>query len=357
MIQNEASTVVTACITAMQSIVNGNPVYIHCASGADRTGSICGMLEALLGMSAADIDRDYELTCFADVEQLTGRTRIGTWNSFWTALDSGQGSQKMNVAKWLRNNGVTTALINSFRRAMINGNPSDVDIPTYHITNNLTNCTNSNAMTSVDSGNAYTATITPNSGYSMTILNVTMGGTDITSTAVSGNVISIPTVTGAVVITALADVITSYTNILRQAESADSTAVYNGGLGYKNGYYLSVGNESANAADCVTGFIPYTINANTQPTDVIYIKGYTGATNASHTRMDLKTPTKANKSEYNGFLALSNIFIVETLGTGYYKMTPVTGIHHSINGIGYLRFSFAGTDGANIIITRNEEIT
>lgn len=68
MIQNEASTVATACITAMQSIVNGDPVYVHCASGADRTGSICGMLEALLGMSAADIDRDYELTCFADVE-------------------------------------------------------------------------------------------------------------------------------------------------------------------------------------------------------------------------------------------------------------------------------------------------
>ena len=95
MIQNEASTVAAACITAMQSIVNGNPVYVHCASGADRTGSICGMLEALLGMSAADIDRDYELTCFADVEQLTGRTRMGTWNSFWTALDSGQGHDEV----------------------------------------------------------------------------------------------------------------------------------------------------------------------------------------------------------------------------------------------------------------------
>jgi hypothetical protein len=245
----------------MQSIVNGNPVYIHCASGADRTGSICGMLEALLGMSAADIDRDYELTCFADVEQLTGRTRVGTWNSFWTALDSGQGSQKMNVAKWLRNNGATTALINSFRRAMIDGSPSDVDVPTFRITNNLTNCTSSNAATSVDSGTAYTATISPNSGYSMTVLTVTMGGTDITATAVRENMINITAVTGAVVITALADVVTSYTNIVRTSEALDSTAVYNGGLGYKDGYYTSVGKESAKAGDCCTGLIPYTVTS------------------------------------------------------------------------------------------------
>ena len=356
MIQNEAATVATACITAMQAIVDGNPVYIHCASGADRTGSICGMLEALLGVSSTDIDRDYELTCFADVEQLTGRTRIGSWNSFWTELDSNQGSQKMNVAKWLRDNGATTALLNSFRQAMIDGNPSGVDIPTFRITNNLTNCANSNAVTSVDSGNAYTATITPNSGYSMTILTVTMGGVDITSTAVSGNIISIPAVTGAVVITALADVITSYTNILRQAEEVNSTAIYNNGLGYKNGYYISTGNESANAADCITGCIPYTITADTAPTDVIYIKGYTGEANASHTRRTILSTTKTYKTEQNGFLASSNYFTIEKLGTDYYKMTPIANLHHSINGVGYIRFSFAGTNGANLIITKNEPI-
>lgn len=282
---------------------------------------------------------------------------MGSWNSFWTTLDSGQGSQKMNVVKWLRNNGATTALINSFRRAMINGNPSDVDIPTYHITNNLTNCSSNNNIVSVDGGSSYTATITPNSGYAMQLLTVTMGGTDITATAVSGNTINIASVTGTIVITGLADVIASYTNLVRTSEALDSTAVYNGGLGYKNGYYTSVGKESAKAGDCCTGLIPYVITSTEQPTDVLYLKGYTGAANASHTRLSTWTAGKVHKNEYNGFLASSNLFTIETLGTGYYKMTPVANLHHMINGVGYLRFSFAGTDGGDIIITRNEEIT
>ena len=32
--------------------------------------------------------------------------------------------------------------------------------------------------------------------------------------------------------------------------------------------------------------------------------------------------------------------IVETLGTGYYKLTPKTSIQNSYNNIGYLQFSF-----------------
>lgn len=356
MIQNEAATVATACITAMQSIVDGNPVYIHCASGADRTGSICGMLEALLGVSSTDIDRDYELTCFADVEQLTGRTRIGSWNSFWTELDSNQGSQKMNVAKWLRDNGATTALLNSFRQAMIDGNPSGVDIPTFRITNNLTGCTTNNSATSVDSGTAYTATLTPNSGYAFTLVTVTMGGTDVTSSVYSNGTISIPSVTGAVVITALAEEVVSYTNLVRTSEALDSTAVYNGGLGYKNGYYISSGNESANAADCMTGCISYVVNGSTQPTDIIYIKGYAGSTSASHTRLCIRKADKTRVTEFNGFLNSNNVFDVETLATGYYKLTPKTDLHHSYVTIAYLQFSFNQADGANIIITKNEPI-
>lgn len=38
------------------------PIYMHCTYGADRTGTICYLLEALLGVSDADLMRDYELT-------------------------------------------------------------------------------------------------------------------------------------------------------------------------------------------------------------------------------------------------------------------------------------------------------
>ena len=358
MITGEAAAAANACIAAMQSIVDGKPVYVHCASGADRTGCICAMLEAVLGVSDPDLDREFELTNFADVENLTGHLRSGgSWTGFWAALPTTQANAKMNVVKFLRDNGATTALINAFRVAMIDGSPSSVDIPTYSVTNNLTACTTSNNAASVDRGVAYTATITPDSGYAMQLLTVTMGGTDITATAVSGNIISIASVTGAIVITGQADVIASYTNIVRTSEALDSTAVYNGGLGYKNGYYTSVGKESANAGDCCTGLIPYIITSTEQPTDILYLKGYSGAANAGHTRLSTWTAGKVHKNEYNGFLSSNVPFDVEQLGAGYYKLTPKSAIHHSYNGVGFVRFSFAGTDGGDIIITRNEEIT
>ena len=91
MIQSEATAAANAVKAAMESIVANKPVYVHCASGADRTGCICAMLEAVLGMSDADIDRDFELTCFSDTENLTGHHRNGgSWAGFWAALPTNQ---------------------------------------------------------------------------------------------------------------------------------------------------------------------------------------------------------------------------------------------------------------------------
>lgn len=353
MINSEATAAATACIAAMESIVDDKPVYIHCASGADRTGCICAMLEALLGVADTDIDRDFEMTNFADIEDLTGHVRNGgSWTGFWSALNSGQSNAKMNVAKFLKNNGATTSLLNSFREKMIDGNPSSIDIPTYTITNNLSGCSTNNSATSVDGGVSYSATITPNSGYTIKTFTVTMGGVDITSAVVSGNTISIANVTGAIVITAVAE--GSYTNLVRQSEEVSSTAIYNGGLGYKNGYYISSGNESANANDCMVGCIPYIIGSS-QPTDVIYIKGYTGGASESHTRLCIRKSDKTRVTEFNGFLNANNIFDVTTLGTGYYKLTPKTGVHNNYK-VGYVQFSFHQPDAIGIIITKNEPI-
>lgn len=358
MIQSEATAAANACKAAMEAIVADKPVYVHCASGADRTGCICAMLEAVLGMSDMDIDRDFELTCFSDTENLTGHHRNGgSWTGFWAALPTNQGNAKMNVAKFLRDNGVTTALINSFRQKIIDGNPSDIDVQTKSITNNLTGCTNSNSATSVVANDPYSATITPNTGYQMLSLIVTMGGVDITSTAVSGNNITISAVTGNVVITAIAEEQTSYTNLIRTSEEVNSTAIYNNGLGYKNGYYISSGAERANANDCLTGCIAYTISSSMQPTDILYIKNYTGAVDASHTRMCVRNTSKAKVTEFNGFLSNNNVFDVETLSTGYYKLTPKSGVHHSYNNVGYLQFSFNQPDGSALVITKNEPIT
>lgn len=71
---------------------------------------------------------------------------------------------------------------------------------TYNITNTLSNATNSNNATIISSGSSYLATISPDTNYNIESITVTMGGIDITSSAVSENTISISSVTGDIVI-------------------------------------------------------------------------------------------------------------------------------------------------------------
>ena len=71
----------------------------------------------------------------------------------------------------------------------------------YTITNTLNNATTNNNIALVDANSSYTAIIRENEGYTLDAITVTMGGIDITSTAVSGTTINITSVTGNVVIT------------------------------------------------------------------------------------------------------------------------------------------------------------
>ena len=86
------------------------------------------------------------------------------------------------------------------------------DSNVYTVTNSLANCTSNNTSTSVNEGSPYSATVTPNSGYELMNIAITMGGTNVTSsvyTYQNGNaVINIPSVTGNVVITVQATAIT-----------------------------------------------------------------------------------------------------------------------------------------------------
>ena len=72
----------------------------------------------------------------------------------------------------------------------------------YSITNTLTNCTSDNNSTTAMINSSYTATITADSGYTLTggTISVTMGGVDITSTAYDNGIITIASVTGDLVI-------------------------------------------------------------------------------------------------------------------------------------------------------------
>ena len=71
----------------------------------------------------------------------------------------------------------------------------------HSVTNNLTNCINSNEATYAIEGKPYTATITANDGYTLDSVTCTMGGVNQT---VNDGVINISSVTGDIVITATA---------------------------------------------------------------------------------------------------------------------------------------------------------
>lgn len=57
-----------ACFESIKNIfsvladADNYPIYMHCHAGCDRTGTICFLLEALLGLSPKDIANDYELS-------------------------------------------------------------------------------------------------------------------------------------------------------------------------------------------------------------------------------------------------------------------------------------------------------
>lgn len=78
-------------------------------------------------------------------------------------------------------------------------------VTTYTITNNLTDCTNTNSSTSINENDSYSATITPKENYKLSTAAITMGETDITNTAYTNGTIFIEHVTGNVIITCTAN--------------------------------------------------------------------------------------------------------------------------------------------------------
>lgn len=102
---------------------------------------------------------------------------------------------------------------------------------TYNITRNLTNCASSNTADTVAEGASYTTTLSPTGTYKkLGAITVTMGGTDISASAVSGSTVSITNVTGnititcAAVITNIIDTIGISANTRLSTSSGDNRA-------------------------------------------------------------------------------------------------------------------------------------
>lgn len=82
--------------------------------------------------------------------------------------------------------------------------PAVTPATVYTVTNTLSHCSSNNTAASVVSGQPYAALISADADYTLGAVSVSMGGTDISSTAVSGGAITIPSVSGNLVITCTA---------------------------------------------------------------------------------------------------------------------------------------------------------
>lgn len=174
-------------------VAENKPLFFHCAAGADRTGTVACMIEAILGMSQSDIDKDYELTCFmtgTSTDTQARRRNESDWQGQINAINALTVGTTFRdkVLNWVASMGFTADEINAFRNAMIDGTPDTItlNIGTHSITNTLTNVENSNADTVVTKYQPYNAEITVPKGHVIESIKVTMGGVDITSSVFKG---------------------------------------------------------------------------------------------------------------------------------------------------------------------------
>lgn len=175
------------------AVTHGQPVYFHCAAGADRTGTLACVLEGLLGMSQSDIDKDYELTTFysgSDTDANARRRNETEWKGLISAINGKSGSTfRDKCVTFAAELGFTAAEINAYRKAMIDGTPETVSpsISTFAITNALEGAASDNAATEATQYQPYEAVISAQDGKAISAVTVKMNGIDITSEVWQGD--------------------------------------------------------------------------------------------------------------------------------------------------------------------------
>ncbi len=366
------------------------------------------------------------------------RRNESEWQGLITAINAKSGTTfRDKCVTFAAELGFTAAEINAFRAAMIDGTPETVtpSISTYAVTNSLTDVTSDNSAASATQYQPYEANIAPAAGKVIGSIKITMGGADITPTAFSGTrdvlrraitqtltactssnpriyaidgqsyvttltanegydissvtitmggidvskyykdgVISIPNVTGDIIITATAVVqAPSYTNQIPLSIGSDGQP-FNGGSGFMVGkrWSSSSGTAVDNSGSFITGFIPV------KDGDVIRFSGSfiegTGATIDSFlAKADFSLYSAQLNGVYsgpiNGYHFFSDAYAskddfaalysaeLDSVNQKVLSLTIPSGAN--AKGISYMCFGFSGgaDEAANAVITVNEEIS
>ena len=195
----------------------------------------------------------------------------------------------------------------------------------YSITNSLANCTINNSATEIAEGESYSAAITANDGYELSSVVVTMSGADISSSAVSGSNISIASVSGNIVITAVAEEIKAAEPVTVDIALTDGIRIG------------SDGTDRTQAGYCATEHIDLT-NVP-KPCTIHLTKARWAYTSTSDTGMVMYYATKADGTKLVGGYTNTSI------GAGYFNVaindTVGTDVTVTVNSddVATLRFS------------------
>lgn len=191
--QKESGNIKAIFDSLFDYVIADQPTYFHCSAGADRTGVVALVCEAVLGMSQSDIDKDYELTNFfsgVSTDALARRRNEQVWTREINYINTYSGATfRDKVVSLLLSCGITIDKINAFRAAMIDGTPAalSAEIATYSVTKTLTDVTVSNGAASVQQYQPFVAEIAPAAGKLIESIKVTMGGKDVTAAVLRGN--------------------------------------------------------------------------------------------------------------------------------------------------------------------------
>lgn len=336
-----------------EGVKNNEPVLFHCYAGADRTGTVAFLLEALLGMSESDIDKDYELTMFYSRSMDRTRNNPDCYLKLVKAIRKYSGNTlREKVANYLLDQGITVEEINGFVSDMVEGSPDLFHSVTY----NLENCTIDN-MPAAIVNSSYNAAIYEKSGFPLknADVNAYMNGIDVTSSVYKDGKISIDEVSGDLIITVKAPAV-EYTNQI--PISTDINGEIFNQTGYKNNYRLNnYLTEEEYQGSVITGFIP--VKAG----DIIrFDKEYIGADGGYEISMfydsDKNPITNYRITPY--FLKANiggealRAFEPYKYDNDNKRMLRITV--PSDESIAYVRFTLHAVSGENAVITVNEPL-
>ncbi len=302
------------------AMINGTPETLHWYQTITKNLTGCTISNSA---SRVDYGEAYTATIAAE----SGKTitsvvvKMGGVDITATAYSAGSGA--INIAKVTGAVTITAA--------------ASVPSVTYSITRNLANCASSNTADTIAEGAAYTTVLSPTGTFKkLGTITVTMGGVDISTSAVSGSTVTIASVTGNIVITCAAEI----TNIINTVGiSADTRLSTSSGTNKAQVGWATIG-ANMDAASLI----------HLKAGDTLRIKGMS---------LPAVNDWKSAAAEYSATATLVSTSYIYNGHTWNSLNFTSDGDIVTITAPGehYIRVSLICTDASAVIATINEPIT